>query len=324
MDSNSLLAQVWEGLSRPYGQKYIPSAYFYDDRGSQIYVQIENLQEYYPIRIEKSILSDPYTVKRMQQLLSNPSHLTLVDLGAGDGHKSLVFLEQWCLQAEAAGIFSSIKYIPIDVSAEACRQVAELFENSKWKQNTKSTVTCQPVVGDSLAELATLRKQQSEPICVFFLGSSLGNHEFNEGIKWLRQLRSCLLPGDFLFLGLDLVKSHHILIPAYSDPGGVVAEFNLNLVRRLNKDFAIPCDPNDFEHYAFYNPRIQAMESYLVSRKEQTFKTIHLAAHEMIHTEVSMKYRLEDIRIIAESTGFKWITDFLDAEKLFVDTVWKV
>ena len=132
VDMESLLAQVWEGLSRPFDQKFIPSAYFYDERGSQLFTQCENLPEYYLTRCEMSILRDPHTVQRMQTLLSlsNPSHLTLVDLGAGDGCKTLGFLKHWCSQAEEAGTAGSIKYIPIDFSSEACRQVADAFEHS--------------------------------------------------------------------------------------------------------------------------------------------------------------------------------------------------
>ena len=98
----SLFAQVWEGLSRPFDQKFIPSVHFYDEWGSQLFTQCENLPEYYLTRCEMSILRDPHTVQRMQKLLSlsNPSHLTLVDLGAGDGCKTLGFLKQWCSQAE--------------------------------------------------------------------------------------------------------------------------------------------------------------------------------------------------------------------------------
>ena len=221
-------------------------------------------------------------------------------------------MEQWCSQAEAEGTAGSIKYIPINFSAEACRQIADAFEHSNWTQTTAWRVTCQPIIGDSLTELGKLREQQPTPICVFILGSSLGNFNSKQSSDYLRQLRKCLHPGDYLVFGLDLLKSHQLLIPAYSDSQGLVAKFNLNIIHRLNKDFEISWNPSDFEHYATYNPHIQAMESYLILRKELKFKTINLAANEMIHTEVSTKYRLEDIPSMAKSTGFQWVTNFLD------------
>ena len=322
----SLLAQVWEGLSRPFGQKFIPHAYQYDEKGSQLFSQMESLPEYYLTRSEMSILRDPHTVQRMQTLLSlsNPSHLTLVDLGAGDGCKTLGFMEQWCSQAKAEGTAGSMKYIPIDISAEACRQVADTFEHSNWKQTTAWKVACQPIIGDSLTELEKLREQQPTPICVFFIGSTLGIFDAKQRSDYLRQLRKCLHPGDYLLLGLDLLKSHHLLIPAYSDLQGVVANINFNIIHRLNKDFDMTFLPSDFEYYATYNPHIQAMECFLVSRKELKFKTIILGANEMINTLVSRKFRLEDIPSIAESAGFQWVTNFMDNEQFFVDTLWKV
>ena len=95
------------------------------------------------------------------------------------------------------------------------------------------------------------------------------------------------------------------------------------MIRRLNKDFEMQWNPSDFEHYATYNPQSLSMEPYLVSRKEQKFKTVNLAANEMIHTEMSRKYRLEDMESMAESAGFQLVMNFLDNEQFFVDTVWK-
>ena len=159
---------------------------------------------------------------------------------------------------------------------------------------------------------------------VFYLGSNLGKFDLKQSSDFLGQLWKCLLPGDYLLLGLDLLKSDHLLIPAYSDSQGLSAEFNLNMIRRLNKDFEMQWNPSDFEHYTTYNTQSLSMESDLVSRKEQKFKTVILAANEMIHTEVSRKYRLEDMQSMTESAGFQLVMNFLDNEQFFVDTIWKV
>jgi len=137
-----------------------------------------------------------------------------------------------------------------------------------------------------------------------------------------------MYPGDYLCVGFDLKKDPHILIAAYDDPEGVTREFNLNLLRRFNRELDANFDEGAFEHVAAYNPATGSMESWLISQKEQTVslpklrRTLHLDAFEGIQVETSWKFSRREIQGLARATGFIQVRGFFDKSRWFVDELW--
>jgi uncharacterized SAM-dependent methyltransferase len=165
---------------------------------------------------------------------------------------------------------------------------------------------------------------------VLFLGSNIGNFNATESRVFLRSLWSSLNDGDFLLIGFDLKKEIDLLIRAYNDNQGVTADFNLNLLRRINRELGGDFQLEKFEHYSTYDVFSGAMESYLVSRRTQEVfiralgKSFSFEAWEPIHTEVSHKYLPEGISTLAEETGFEIVDEMSDTRGWFIDALWKV
>lgn len=167
---------------------------------------------------------------------------------------------------------------------------------------------------------------------VVFLGSSLGNFAPADALAFLRSVCSRLRPGDGMLIGYDLKKSPATLVPAYADASGVTAQFNYNLLERLNRDVGGDFNTAAFEHQALYNPVAGTMESYLLSTRPQTVHVgrgvrrtaFALDAWEPIHTEYSHKYTTEQMGRLAAEAGFAVVRNFTDAAGRFVDAVWTV
>jgi L-histidine N-alpha-methyltransferase len=303
---------VHEGLSK--SPKQLPSMYFYDDRGSELFARITRLPEYYPTRIERAIL-----MKHGPQLSAAlPRGLwDVVDLGAGDSDKARLLL------AGLHGHGKRVRYLPVDVSERAlvsalssCRQqlpwlsaegiVAEYRHALRW-----------------VAELHPARKR-----LVLFLGSNIGNMSRVEAATFLRDLRAALRPGDHVLVGFDLVKDPALLRAAYDDSAGVTAEFNLNLLARMNRELGADFVISAFEHVATYCPSERTMKSYLVTRTEQVVNVdgarYVIEPWEAIETERSHKYREHDVSMLARDAGFATAGMFGDERRFFVDALLRV
>jgi dimethylhistidine N-methyltransferase len=310
-ESPRFLRDVLQGLSLP--RKAIPSLWFYDARGSEIFQRIMALESYYPTRIEHEILA------RNGKEIVAPFFgrgCTVVDLGAGDGTKTRLLLEPLSRRSPRFG------YAPIDISGAALADVSARMAQAF----PRLRVT--PIEAEYFEGLRVLQDRKPGSLLVLFLGSNIGNLEREEAVTFLRSLRSALRPGDHALVGFDLLKDVEILRGAYDDPEGVTAEFNLNLLGRMNRELGADFDVRAFEHRATFDPLRPAMESWLVSRRRQRVwiagRRFDFEAGEAIHTEISCKYRERDPSAYAAAAGFSEAGQFRDPRGWFVDALWRV
>jgi len=294
--------------------KNISSKYFYDDYGSQIFQKITKLDEYYPTRTEFKILE---SLKDSLPDIIGSGEIDLVELGAGDGHKTKILIDSFLQK----GI--KVNFMPIDISEEALHLLEENI-------GPKNNLSLHGIVADYIEGLSFARKQSENKMIILFLGSNIGNFSREESLHLLRQVRKHLRDKDYLLIGFDLKKDIDQLTRAYSDSEGVTAQFNLNLLKRINSELGGTFNIEQFKHQAFYNPELGAMESYLISLTEQDVfiaalnRTFHFEAFEPIHLEYSFKFLEKEINEISEVGGFKSISNFKDPDSLFIDALWQV
>jgi dimethylhistidine N-methyltransferase len=294
--------------------KYISSRYMYDEIGDHLFRKIMNLPEYYLTGSEHEILKTQ-TKAIIQALgIKKNSFFQLIELGAGDGTKTKELLKP--LLAESY----DFDYLPIDISQNALNHL----EFSLKKQLPKISVN--PLQGDYFEVLSHI-KESIHPKIILFLGSNLGNLEDDEAYDFLNQLSNCLTINDKIFLGLDLVKSEAIVLPAYNDDQGITASFNLNLLTRINKEFNADFDITYFKHQPEYNAQEGIARSFIVSKKPQEVyiealnKMIYFKKDEKIYTEISRKYNDTILSEILEKTNLIISKKFLDKKKYFSDYV---
>ena len=297
-------------------QKDLPSRYFYDGRGSQLFQEIMQLPEYYLTRAEHEV----FTTNRqaMANQFAGEGFFHLIDLGAGDAAKTKILLRQLSQQN------SDFDYVPVDISGDAMQQLTESLRDEL------PNVTVQAVVGEYFKALQWLQEHKSERKVVLFLGSNIGNFEKHQSIEFLQTVRSYLSPGDRLLMGIDLRKNPDVILRAYDDAAGVTAAFNLNLLHRINRELGGNFVVEQFKHYAIYNPLEGVMRSFLISLQDQDVyireigKTYHFKAWEAIHTENSHKYALDEIEELGRQCGFSIEQVYQDGEKRFADVLFTV
>lgn len=311
-DRQTLAEHVLAGLTKP--QKALSSAWFYDDEGSRLFQRIMALPEYYLTRAEHELLRE-----KVGEILHwlNPGHrpLDLIELGSGDGAKTITL----CQALHERGV--ECVYRPIDVSEHALAELSRRFEEHL------PHVAIEPVLGDYLAHWPEVEPQRQQ--VAMLLGSNLGNFEEACATELLKRLRSQLRPGDILLLGLDLVKDPHTIQAAYDDTSGVTAAFNLNLLRRLNRELGMDFDLGRFNHFASYCPLQGVMRSFLVSSIEQVVRSavlnreFHFAAGETIYTEQSQKYTLQSIDHLAALSGFCCVHTIVNERYQYALAIWR-
>lgn len=311
-ERRALAHEVLVGLSSK--PKRLSSRFFYDARGSELFQQIMALEEYYPTRCETEVLNN--YAEQIVQAVDGPMHL--VDLGAGDGAKTKILLRA----LEAAG--RDVVYVPIDVSKAAI----EGLEASLKKEFPKLRVS--GVVGEYGSALNWLSKAHSERNnLILFLGSNIGNFPRAQALGFLGRLWSQMRTTDRLLVGFDLKKDIEVLLAAYNDKQGVTAAFNLNLLRRINRELGADFDLDGFRHYGTYDALTGAMTSYLVSKRKQDVtvraleKRFHFNAWEPVHTEYSYKYLRTDIARLRDDSGFAAVDSFEESRGWFVDVLWQ-
>ncbi|MCO4756290.1 MAG: L-histidine N(alpha)-methyltransferase [Bacteriovoracaceae bacterium] len=294
--------------------KSISSKYFYDDEGSLIFQEITQMKEYYPTRLEMEVFEQrKYDIVRCMA----SSEVDVVELGAGDGHKTKVLLEQMNEQD------IKVNFYPIDISEKA---LDELLKNVSSGEKLK----VHPVVGEYMSGLAKVCEMSKKPKFVLFLGSNIGNFGPGERVSFLNSLQKNLNVGDMILIGFDLKKDVRKLVQAYDDPSGVTAKFNLNLLKRINRELGGHFDPDSFYHHAFYNPLKGAMESCLLSSKEQDVvvdefgTSFHFEPYEAIHLEHSYKFTLNEIEDMAQKCGFRVNQHFQGTSGGYVNSLWEV
>lgn len=305
---NLFAREVRCGLTRPE-QKTLPCRYFYDGVGSALFEAITQLAEYGLTRAEERVLQThaQAIVDRM------PRNLLVAELGSGSGTKTRAILERLRQR-------QIVVYYPIDVSGAA------LARCSGELGRLGAVFPLEMSYLDGLREAAN-RRASGQPLLVLFLGSTIGNFAPEPMVDFLYAIRQCLMPGDSLLLGTDLVKSTDTLRAAYDDPAGVTAAFNLNLLARINRELEADFDLRQFEHLVRYDEDAQRIEMHLKSLTYQIV-SIHKAdlivdfvPNETICTEACHKFRLEQVDEIARLAGFRVETRWVDREWPFADNL---
>ena len=300
-EGHSFLEDVLAGLALP--RKALPPKYFYDAAGCELFDRICALPEYYPTRTELALMREH--AGAMAQFLG--ADCQLIELGSGSSAKTFILIEQ--LQPPL--------YVPIDIAGEAIKAAAAvLAEAFPW-------LNINGVCADYTRPL-TLPEFVGVPIrrkAVYFPGSTIGNFTPQEAIEFLKLARRMAGPGGALLIGVDLKKDKQTLDAAYDDAAGVTAAFNLNLLRRINRELGGDFQLGRFRHKAFYDEAKGWIEMHLESRAAQLVhvggERFRFAAGETIHTEISCKYSVEEFQAVALRAGFTPEHTWIDAAKLF-------
>lgn len=295
---------VEHGLSAT--PKSLPPRLFYDTRGSELFEEITRLPEYYLTRTERAIF-EGYAD---EMIGAAGSGLSIIELGAGTAEKTTVLLKA------ALNRQFSLTYYPVDVSDAALEVAEERLSAELPRLNVK------PVVADYTNRFNQLKKISGRKL-VLYIGSSIGNFERAEATAILKRISSQLGAGDSLLLGTDLVKKASILHAAYNDARGVTAEFNLNVLARINRELGANFDLRWFRHEAVWNPAASRIEMYLVSLRHQVIDIpaigmrILFKEGERIHTENSYKFTAESVAAILEAAGFQLEKTWADRLECF-------
>lgn len=303
-------AEVRAGLTHR-AQKELPSKYLYDDVGSALFEVISVLPEYGLTRADERLLRRH--ADEMVEQIAGP--VVVAELGSGSGKKTRWILEALCHHQHTS-------YCPIEISPKALAMCArELGDIDRV-----SIVGFEREYLDGLLEVAA-RRNPDEHILVLFLGSTIGNFDRLAGVKFLRQVRHILQPGDALLLGTDLEKPVHQLIAAYDDALGVTAAFNLNLLVRINRELDANFALHRFEHVAKFNEQARSVEMHLRSTRKQVVTipgsglSVSFDKDETIWTESSHKYSLTEISRLAGSAGFRCQAQWIDDQWPFAENM---
>ncbi|MEO0473761.1 MAG: L-histidine N(alpha)-methyltransferase [Bacteroidota bacterium] len=313
--TTSTFAQdVLDGLRA--NPKYLSSKYFYDAKGSELFQQIMRMPAYYLTDCEFEVFENNRN-DILEAFAPDGSPFRLVEFGAGDGLKTKVLLSHF-LDQQAA-----FTYTPIDISGDALHNLHQSLAH-EWPE-----LKVDPIEAEYFAALQQLQKQSNERKVVLFLGSNLGNFPLHNSVGFLQKLGNFLNPGDLLLIGLDLKKDPEVILEAYNDKEGITREFNLNLLRRMNRELGADFVIDQFMHWPTYNPMNGETRSFLISRQEQDVyfselgERVHFRAWEAIWMELSQKYDRPLIKQLAEKSGFQVVSEYTDSRGYFVDSLWE-
>lgn len=296
---SKFLTSVLAGLrSSP---KTLESKWFYDERGSALFEDITRLPEYYPTRTELAILQSH--AAELTRFI--PANSILVELGSGASRKTRALLDE---------LDKLDAYLPIDISQDFLQATASDLSKDY------PALAIEPIVADFMTPVKIHLAYKNHTKTAFFPGSTIGNLEQSSAIDLLRRIHAWDQVSAFI-IGIDLVKDPAILVRAYDDSTGVTASFNLNILRRINRELGADFDLAQFEHQARWNAEKSRIEMHLVSLADQTVQLglmgIEFAIGESIHTENSHKYTPESFSKIANSAGWDIGELFTDQDNLF-------
>lgn len=295
------LAEILAGLAQE--QKTLSPKFFYDDRGSALFEQITRLPEYYLTRTELAIMERH--VGEIARLVGPQA--SLIEFGSGSSTKTRILLER--LDRLAA-------YVPVDISRD------HLFAAAEKLAAEFPHIEVLPVAAD-FTQPFRLPQPKIMPLrnIVYFPGSTIGNFSPAGALALLEVMRQEAAEDGALLIGVDLKKDKAILEHAYNDRRGVTAEFNLNMLERLNREFGASFDLGQFDHRAIYVEERGRIEMHLVSRREQWVTVggarFHFRKGESIRTECSHKYTLDEFGAMAARTGFEVHEVWTDDDRLF-------
>jgi dimethylhistidine N-methyltransferase len=283
--------------------KSLPCKYFYDEHGSALFDRICQLPEYYPTRTELAI-----TRRYARHIAETIGPVgRLVEYGSGSSIKTRLLLD---------GLHNVGSYVPIDISRE------HLLRSAGVLAELYPAIAVQPVCADYTASFSLPPGDfAAEQTLAYFPGSTIGNFEPNEARTFLQNIRDLCGPGSGLLIGVDLKKDPARLHVAYNDAEGVTAEFNLNLLARINRELIGDIDLSAFTHYAAYNVDRGRVEMRLVSLARQSASAAGMrftfGEGEGIFTESCYKYTLDGFEELADAAGYRVSSIWLDNDRLF-------
>jgi L-histidine N-alpha-methyltransferase len=301
---DTLARDVSEGLGRPSGQREIPPKHLYDERGSDLFDRITRLPEYYPTRCERAILN-----RQAPGLVEATGARELVELGSGTASKTRALLYAM------AGAGALDRYVPFDVDRSVVETCAEELTD------LYPGLAVHGVVGDFEQHLGHV--PDGEHRLIAFLGSTIGNLLPDARGRFLAGVRAMMGPSDKFLLGTDLLKDVGVLEAAYNDREGVTAEFNLNVLRVINRELGADFDLGAYEHVASFDPEPSWVELRLRALREQRVRIpgagtgLTIAGGEQIRTEVSTKFTLDVLARELGEAGMELESFFTDPAGMF-------
>ena len=316
-DDDEISIEIINGLTAD--QKYIPSKYFYDARGSQLFEEITHLDEYYPTRTEQAILRrvlpdifgmDSRLMREIAESEIETNGIDIVELGSGDPSKISILFD-----SIPDNLHGMVRYVPVDISKSA------IINASKKLATRVPDISIHGIVADFYAHLDKIPNGRQRIFC--FFGSSIGNLSRDVAKRFIIKLNEIMNPGDRLLLGLDMVKDVAVLERAYNDKKGITAAFNRNILDVVNRLIESNFVTGDFGHMAFYNQADSRIEMHLRACRDMTIRSPHLpqgieiSAHETIRTEYSHKFTYEHIEDFANAGGFSVENIFCDSNGWF-------
>jgi len=300
-DTGSFLDDVIAGLSRP--RKALPPKYFYDERGCELFEAICKTPEYYLTRTETALMRQ--MAGEMARRLG--PRCAVIEHGSGSGSKTRILLEA----------LQPVAYLPIDIAREQLKATAAGIARDFPRLPVVAVCAdySRPLALPGIDQYGARRK------VVYFPGSTIGNFTPAEAAGFLGNVHRLVGPGGGMLVGVDLRKDAARLNAAYNDKRGITAEFNLNLLARINRELGANFDLAAFRHQAFYNEPLGRIEMHLLSLGNQQVSiggnAIRIRAGETLHTENSCKYSVAGFQRLARDAGFDPAACWTDPEQLF-------
>lgn len=311
--NTTFLNDVSEGLSQ--NPKYLSSHYFYDKAGDELFQQIMAMPEYYLTNAELEIFRQQSEAIIESFGITKDEEFDLIELGAGDGKKTQHLLKTLIEKG------FKFKYMPVDISKNTLSVITGRMEN------LFPDLEIEARQGDYFEVLDDLLTSDL-PKVILFIGSNLGNMDDETASDFLEKIALHLKSGEKLLLGLDLIKSEDIVLPAYNDAAGITSAFNLNLLKRINNEMGANFDLESFEHAPEYTEEEGIAKSFLKSKIDQTVfiadlnKSFRFKKDERIHTEISRKYNDQILNSLLSADANLEITEqFLDSQQYFADYI---
>lgn len=313
-NNDEFRTDILKGLSNPI-QKSIPSKYLYDSKGSFLFEQITVQPEYYPTRTENGILEE-YSTKILQNI---SKEIILIEMGSGSSKKTKHLFDSILKRQD------KLYYFPIDISFNFLDSVVTDLETQNQNIMVKGIPNdyingikdCNNILFENNFKFDSFSR------LIVFFGSSIGNFEIDEARDFLKAVRINMNDKDFLLVGFDMIKDECLIEPAYNDKAGFTAQFNLNLLTRMNRELGCNFDLHEYVHHAFFNKQKDRIEMHLKSKSDQEFrisgsdKIFQIQKGETIHTESSYKYNDERIKELAIRSGFSPERIFSDNNNWF-------
>ncbi|MFO7800178.1 MAG: L-histidine N(alpha)-methyltransferase [Rhodohalobacter sp.] len=297
--TTSMTEEILSGLQK--SQKTLPSKYFYDKRGSELFEHICDLDEYYLTRTELEIMCN--NISEIHRALGEK--IQLVELGSGSSKKTRLLLDE----------IPNLKvYVPVDISGKFLRETVDELK-SEFPH-----IDIEPVGADYTRPFDLPCPPDKVRTVAYFPGSTIGNFTKEKAADFLQQVSNLVGQNGALLIGFDLIKSEDVLLAAYNDSQGVTAAFNKNILTHINRKLRADFDVDQFEHRAIFNRDKSRIEMHLISLKDQLVhvedEAFNFKQGESIHTENSHKYSQESFRAIAEPY-FTPVATWIDSDRKF-------